>query len=82
MKAKIESGFAIGKLSGLTWNDIEGYAAEVSGEDNNAVYYRGKFICHAFNNEFGGEITDIDDKHMTETQVQDAINKIDLNRER
>jgi hypothetical protein len=76
MNAHHENGFGIGKLDGLTWSTIEGYAAEASREDG-AVTYRGQYICTVFNDEWGGDIIDADGKSMTESQVQAAIDEID-----
>lgn len=76
MESKITNGFSVAKLSGLTWNEIEGYAAELSRNDGN-VTYRAKYLCTVYNDADGGDILDADGETMTDTQVQSAIDDID-----
>ena len=80
MNAKIQNGFQIGALSGLTWNEIEGHAGQV-GRQNGDVWYCGKYLCTAFNDEDGGDIVNADGRPMTDNDIQVAIEAIDVARE-
>lgn len=76
MKVHIEHGFAIGKLTGLTWREVDNYAAELSRSDGD-VYYRELFVCTVYNDENGGDTVDADGIHMTDERVQACIDEID-----
>ena len=76
MKSLIDDDFSIGKLDGLTWDEIAGHSAEVGLEDGE-VLYRGQFLCFAFNDADGGSTLDGRHEPMTDLAVQLRIDEID-----
>lgn len=76
MRAAHSNGFSLGKLTGLTWEEIEGHAAETVQADGD-VSYRGKYLCTVFNDSDGGDVLDGDGNPMSDDAVQSAIIAID-----
>jgi hypothetical protein len=76
MKALVTNGFSIGKLTGLTWDEIDGYAAEATYETGD-VCYRDHYVCTAFNDDDGGDTLDENDNPISDEQIQARITKID-----
>jgi len=76
MHAQKPTGFAIWTLTGLTWDEIDGYAAEVDRQHGD-VSYRGHYLCTVFNDADGGDTIGGTGRHMSDQTVQRRINQID-----
>lgn len=75
-KIAVPDGFQIGRVKGLTWNSVCGYAAEVT-KRNGDVYYRGEFVCTVWNDEDGGDQVNANGRRMSDDAVLRAVRAID-----